>query len=248
LPFSYPSPFWRAPRPSSFPDQIAPEGATGTAARQVVTAKTRMVAAAKPDRRASRARYPARRRQRGRCAGRRPDRARPGRAAILRHRRRAFALWYDAGTGEITTYDARETAPAAAGPELFLDDNGEPLAFFDAVLGGRSVGVPGIPRLMEELHARHGRLDWADLFAPAIELAEEGFAVSPRLACFWRKRPAASTARTRPAPISSTRPARRFPKATFSPTPPMPTRCARWPGAARTPSIPGRSPRRSWPP
>lgn len=93
----------------------------------------------------------------------------------------AFLVWYDAETSEITTFDGRETAPMAASPELFLDDAGEPMAFFEAVVGGRSVGVPGAVRLMEVVHQRYGRLDWDTLFAPAISLAQEGFAVSPRL-------------------------------------------------------------------
>ncbi|WP_163269609.1 gamma-glutamyltransferase [Chelativorans alearense] len=93
----------------------------------------------------------------------------------------AFLVWYDGESGEITTFDGRETAPMAASPELFLDEKGEPLAFFDAVIGGRSVGTPGTVRLMETVHERYGKLDWADVLTPAIELAEEGFAVSPRL-------------------------------------------------------------------
>jgi len=94
----------------------------------------------------------------------------------------AFVLWYDAATGALTTLDGRETAPLAATPQLMLDAEGQPLDFFDAVLGGRAVGVPGVPRLLEEMHRRWGQVDWASLFTPAITLAEEGFAVSPRLA------------------------------------------------------------------
>src|SRR5690606_18252669 len=81
---------------------------------------------------------------------------------------------------EITTFDGRETAPMAASDDLFLED-GEPMAFFDAVIGGRSVGTPGVVRLMKAVHQRYGKRDWADLFEPAIELAETGFEVSPRL-------------------------------------------------------------------
>ncbi len=92
----------------------------------------------------------------------------------------AFALVHSAAG--ITALDARETAPAAATPDLFLAENGEPLPFLDAVASGRSVGVPGALRLMETLHGRHGRVPWADLFAPAIVLARDGFPVSPRLA------------------------------------------------------------------
>lgn len=94
----------------------------------------------------------------------------------------AFLVWYDGATGEITTLDGRETAPLAATPRLFQDEAGEPLEFFDAVVGGRSVGTPGTPALMQAAHERWGRLDWAPLFEDAIRLAEEGFAVSPRLA------------------------------------------------------------------
>lgn len=93
----------------------------------------------------------------------------------------AFLLWYDAGTRRITSLDGRETAPMAADGTLFLGQDGEPLAFFDAVVGGRSVGVPGVPRLLEEIHARHGKLAWRALFESAISLAEAGFSVSPRL-------------------------------------------------------------------
>ena len=93
----------------------------------------------------------------------------------------AFLVWYDAESGGVTTLDGRETAPAAATPLLFQED-GEPLKFFDAVIGGRSVGVPGTPKLMEEAHARWGTAEWASLFTEAETLAREGFAVSPRLA------------------------------------------------------------------
>ena len=94
----------------------------------------------------------------------------------------AFLVWHDGATGEITTLDGRETAPLAARPTLFQDESGEPMGFFDAVVGGRSVGTPGTPMLMSEAHARWGRADWAGLFADAIRLADEGFEVSPRLA------------------------------------------------------------------
>ena len=93
----------------------------------------------------------------------------------------AFLLHYDGRSGDIAAYDGRETAPAAATPQLFLRPDGEPMDFWEAVVGGRSVGVPGLVRMFELAHAAHGRLPWARLFAPAIRLAEEGFAVSPRL-------------------------------------------------------------------
>ncbi len=93
----------------------------------------------------------------------------------------AYLLFYDARKKNLSAYDARETAPQEATPDLFITSDGKPMAFRDAVVGGRSVGVPGVPRLLEVAHARHGRLDWATLFQPAIELAERGFPVSPRL-------------------------------------------------------------------
>lgn len=94
----------------------------------------------------------------------------------------AFLVWYDGATGQITTLDGRETAPLSATPRLFQDDTGEPLEFFDAVVGGRSVGVPGTPALLKAAHERWGRAGWAGLFDDAIRLADDGFAVSPRLA------------------------------------------------------------------
>ncbi|MCB1406800.1 MAG: gamma-glutamyltransferase [Rhodobacteraceae bacterium] len=94
----------------------------------------------------------------------------------------AFLVWFDAETGSLTTLDGRETAPLAATPRLFQNDAGEPLGFFDAVVGGLSVGTPGTPALMEEAHRRWGRANWRDLFDAAIGHAEGGFTVSPRLA------------------------------------------------------------------
>ncbi|MGB1390519.1 MAG: gamma-glutamyltransferase, partial [Paracoccaceae bacterium] len=94
----------------------------------------------------------------------------------------AFLVWYDADTGELTTLDGRETAPLAATPRLFQTESGEPMRFFDAVVGGRSVGTPGTPALLEEAHRRWGRSSWPDLFDDATRLAEDGFTVSPRLA------------------------------------------------------------------
>ena len=94
----------------------------------------------------------------------------------------AFLVYYDAASATLTTLDGRETAPLAATPTLFQDEAGEPLKFFDAVVGGRSVGTPGTPALMEAAHTRWGQLDWGRLLQPAIDLAEGGFSVSPRLA------------------------------------------------------------------
>jgi gamma-glutamyltranspeptidase/glutathione hydrolase len=93
----------------------------------------------------------------------------------------AFMLYFDAGGRDIKSYDGRESAPAAATPRLFLDAAGEGMKFWDAVVGGRSVGVPGVLRMLELAHREHGKLPWARLFEPAIRLALQGFAVSPRL-------------------------------------------------------------------
>ena len=92
-----------------------------------------------------------------------------------------FLVWYDATSGELTTLDGRETAPFAATERLFQDDTGEPIKFWDAVIGGRSVGVPGIPALIEVAHSKWGKLPWKDLFKRAASLADRGFVVSHRL-------------------------------------------------------------------
>ena len=94
----------------------------------------------------------------------------------------AFLVYLDGETGTVTTLDGREEAPSAATPKLFQDDQGEPLKFFDAVVGGRSVGVPGTPALLEEMHKRWGKTAWPDLLQPAIDRARAGFTVSDRLA------------------------------------------------------------------
>lgn len=95
----------------------------------------------------------------------------------------AFMMVFDAGTGEVTSYDGRETAPAAATPELFFD-NGRPLGFGEAVLSGRSTGAPGAVAMLAMAQKAHGRLPWSALFDEAGRLARDGFVVSPRLAGF----------------------------------------------------------------
>mgnify|MGYP001946404461 CR=1 FL=1 len=91
----------------------------------------------------------------------------------------AFLL--HAAGNKVEAYDGRETAPAAATENLFLKADGKPMAFHDAVVGGRSVGTPGAVRMLELAHREHGKLPWASLLQPAIALAEQGFKVSPRL-------------------------------------------------------------------
>jgi gamma-glutamyltranspeptidase/glutathione hydrolase len=91
----------------------------------------------------------------------------------------AFLLHFEGQ--KVTAHDGRETAPATAQSDLFLGADGKPLPFDEAVLSGRSVGVPGALRMLEAAHRQHGQLPWAQLFTPAITLSEVGFKVSPRL-------------------------------------------------------------------
>ncbi len=168
------------PAPLAAQTQAEPEAATGLAPKPLVTAERQMIVAAHPA--ASEAGLEMLRR-----GGSAADAAiaallvlnvvEPQSSGIGGG---AFALVHSADG--LTAWDARETAPAGARPDMFLGPDGEPLPFLEAVASGRSVGVPGLPRFLEALHARHGRLAWAELFAPAIRLAREGFPVSPRLA------------------------------------------------------------------
>lgn len=94
----------------------------------------------------------------------------------------AFMLYWDAETQSLTTFDGREKAPLLADESYFLNEDGEPVGWWDAVIGGRSVGVPGTLKLLETVHDRYGKTEWASLIAPTIQTAEEGFEVSPRMA------------------------------------------------------------------
>ncbi len=93
----------------------------------------------------------------------------------------AFMLHFDKAGNKVLAYDGRETAPVAATANMFQDKDGKPLGFLAAVDGGLSVGTPGLLRMLEAAHKAHGKLPWADLFAPAIKLAEDGFAISERM-------------------------------------------------------------------
>ena len=93
----------------------------------------------------------------------------------------AFLLYLDKATAKIQAYDGRETAPRAATPDMFMGKDGKPLGFTAAVDGGLSVGTPGLLRMLEAAHKTHGKLPWADLFEPAIALAESGFSISQRM-------------------------------------------------------------------
>jgi gamma-glutamyltranspeptidase / glutathione hydrolase len=96
----------------------------------------------------------------------------------------AFLLHYDAATRTVTAWNGRETAPAAATPDMFLDADGTPLPYRDAVTSGRATGAPGAVAMLGAAHARHGRLPWSRLFEGTIRLAEDGFVVPQRLARF----------------------------------------------------------------
>ena len=100
----------------------------------------------------------------------------------------AYLLHWD---GErVTAFDGRETAPASVDENLFIGADGTPMEFMQAVVGGRSVGVPGVLRMLEEAHGEHGKLPWRDLFQSAINLAENGFEISPRLHALLARDPA----------------------------------------------------------
>ena len=91
----------------------------------------------------------------------------------------AFVLHHDGK--KVEAYDGREAAPLAATDKLFLDAQGKPLPFIDGVVSGLSVGVPGTLSVLEMAHKEHGKLPWATLMQPAIQLAEQGFKLSPHL-------------------------------------------------------------------
>lgn len=93
----------------------------------------------------------------------------------------AFLLYWDARRQQLLAYDGRETAPSGVTPALFLNEEGTPMPWQQALVGGRSVGTPGVLRMLELAHQRHGLLAWEAPFAPAIKQAREGFEVGPRL-------------------------------------------------------------------
>ncbi|MEM9313238.1 MAG: gamma-glutamyltransferase family protein [Pseudomonadota bacterium] len=99
----------------------------------------------------------------------------------------AFMTYYDAEAQRITVYDGREVAPAGATPDLFLDENGEVYGYLEAKNSGKSIGVPGVVAMLSLAHDDHGTLPWEGLFDYAIDLASNGFDVSPRLKSFFEK-------------------------------------------------------------
>src|SRR6266571_6759070 len=166
---------------SSLCAQPAPEAATAVVPKRLVTSERFMVVAAHPL--AARAGYDA-----IRSGGSALDAAIAAELVLGLVEPQssglgggAFLLHYAARDAKLEAYDGRETAPASAKPGRFLGADKHPLDWPDAVVSGKSVGVPGLLRLFELAHRRHGRLPWAKLFEPAIELAQKGFPISPRL-------------------------------------------------------------------
>jgi gamma-glutamyltranspeptidase/glutathione hydrolase len=94
----------------------------------------------------------------------------------------AFMIVYDNKTGEVWFYDGREAAPSGITPELFYGDDGEPLRYFEGIASGRSTGVPSVMVMLAKVHGDYGSLAWGPQMDPAIKLADDGFAISPRMA------------------------------------------------------------------
>lgn len=92
-----------------------------------------------------------------------------------------FMMVYNKKNQQLTSFDGRETAPSNADETLFLNKHGKAVKWIEAVVGGRSVGVPGVLHAFASAHKQYGKLEWAELFAPAIKLADQGFVISPRL-------------------------------------------------------------------
>ena len=161
----------------------------------------------------------------------------------------AFALYWDAALGELTTFDGRETAPAAATPDYWLGPDGTPREFWDALVGGRSVGVPGTLKLMERLHADYGRLPWGELFAPrspSPRTASRSPSASPPRSS--RRTTTRSTASPPPARSTSTRTAPRSSRARSCATPTSPAPSGWSPPRAASLSTRAPSPATSSPP
>ncbi len=142
----------------------------------------------------------------------------------------AFMLLYDEPSGggkpAIVAYEGRETAPAAATPDMFLADNGRAASFAQVGVGGLSVGVPGVLRMLELAHREHGKLPWGKLFEPAIELADQGFVVSVRLHALLDGFKRFARVRKTSGATSTTPPESRYRRARSSRIPATPRLCA----------------------
>ncbi len=163
------------------PQDAAPEAASGFTAKKAVHAKRYMIATANPHASAAGDEIL-------KAGGSAVDAAIA--AAIMLNLTEpqssgigggAFIVSWDEGRKALTSFDGREKTPAAAQPDRFMLGNGKPMSLRDAINSGKSVGVPGLIRVMELAHKQHGKLPWARLFEPTIRLAEAGFPVSDRL-------------------------------------------------------------------
>jgi gamma-glutamyltranspeptidase/glutathione hydrolase len=162
-------------------DAFAPESSTGLTKQQLVTAKNWMVTAANPIAANAGADVLAR-------GGNAIDAmvtvqlmlglVEPQSSGIGGG---SFLVYWDEKGQRLTTFDGRETAPLQANGQLFIDGQGNPLKFYDAVVGGRSVGTPGTVALLWHTHQKFGKLDWSSLIDPVIETAKQGFPISARL-------------------------------------------------------------------
>ena len=168
------------PKSVSASPPVAPEGASGTTEKIAVASKKFMIATANPL--ATQAGY-----QILKSGGSAIDAAIAAQMVLTLVEPQSsgiggggFMMAFDGR--QVTAFDGRETAPAAATDSLFQGADGKALSFYDGVVGGRSVGVPGELRMLESAHKQYGKLPWKSLFASAIKLSEEGFVVSPRLA------------------------------------------------------------------
>jgi len=92
-----------------------------------------------------------------------------------------FLLYFDKKNSNLTFYDGREIAPSKIKKEFFLDNNNNPLEFYDIAIGGIAIGVPGLVSMLDMAHKEYGLLEWESLFQPAIKIAKNGFKISPRL-------------------------------------------------------------------
>ncbi|MGR5218808.1 gamma-glutamyltransferase [Vibrio parahaemolyticus] len=163
-------------------DAFAPEIATGSTSKQLVSAKEWMVTAANPEATQAGARVLS-------SGGNAVDAmvavqlmlglVEPQSSGIGGG---SFLVYWDGKSNQLTTFDGRETAPSFVDIDLFIDETGKPLKFYDAVVGGRSVGTPGTVKLLWEVHQRYGQLDWRTLVLPIATMAEQGFPISARLA------------------------------------------------------------------
>jgi gamma-glutamyltranspeptidase/glutathione hydrolase len=116
----------------------------------------------------------------------------------------AFMIYYDAQTRTVTAYDGREAAPRGASPDMFLGPDGRPLTHGQAVVSGRATGVPSVVAMLALAHKDQGQLPWTRLFNEPMQLAAQGFVVSPRLARFANSQ--AGAARTADATAYFTKP------------------------------------------